>query len=118
MAKYTLDNFSMKDSTLDRANLGDTALNIVGGGVVWVIDDADVATVTVQNYDYSQYGQFRFGIKPHIIVKCTVDCSVNNVAVNDFDGNTLYTFDTDCSLIPKYVVLRKKESDATSWELA
>ena len=124
MALLKSSNYiTLSNDTLDRVNLGAVANTIEGDNVSWVANATagGGVTVTVLNYDKSRTSEFRDNkLKPHVIIKCACDCSANNYLVNDQAGNLLYTFNTDCSAIAKYLVLRLVNADrnTVSWELA
>jgi hypothetical protein len=115
---------TISNDTLDRVNLGAVDNYIEGGDVVWVASAAHLATApvaTVLHYDKARYGEYKnCGIKPMVIIKAAANFSLVSYEIKDEDGNVLYTFDTDCSAIPKYVVLRLITTDrnTVSWELA
>ena len=121
MATKRASDFRLDHSlSLERVSLPDEDNLIEGGDIVFNLDAAVTAAraLVLRKYDRGRYGEFKPGQnqKPHMIVKCSVDCSVNNVTVEYPDSTTLYTFDTDCSTIPKYVVFRV--NDDGDWELA
>ena len=102
---------------LDRVSLGDSDNTIEGGEVVWALDTAVTGArdLTVRTFDKSRMGEFP-NKKPCILIKCGIDCSVNNVTLKNAAGGTLYTFNSDCSVTAIYVALRLTAAGA--WELA
>ena len=117
--KYTSDYLIKHTDRLDRVSLPAVDTTIEGGGVVWVIDEHPLqgaVVYTVRDYDQSRHGEYDGKHKPCIIIKCAVDCQVLNKTIKNADGDTLYTFSTDCSTIPQYLVLRLTTTRA--WELA
>lgn len=77
--------------------------------------------IYVQNYDMSRYGEYNYGNageddKPHIMIKCTANCIASWYVIKNMVGDTLYTFDSDCSLVPKYIVLGLDAND--NWILS
>lgn len=107
--------------TLDRSeNLPNANASIEGGMCTWVVGTALTATrtYTVLNFSKGRYSQYPSvkEIKPHIMIKCAVDTSVNNAIIADAAGSTIFTFAADYSVTPAYVVLRL--STTNTWELA
>jgi hypothetical protein len=116
---YTKEYEQIATHILDRVTLDEGDHTVEGGGVVWVTSTnirGQTDSITVRDWDSSRFGEYDKKFKPHVIIKCANDASANNCLVKDTDGNTLYTFDTDCSATPKYCVLRL--TDAGAWELA
>jgi hypothetical protein len=115
-----------KSDILDRAVLDFSTVNVPvveGGKVTWVITGTvpSASAIVVRTYDSGRYGEYHQGamlVDPHVIIKCATNCVSNNVSVMDVDSNVLYTFDTDCTTIPKYCVLRLTDSPTRAWELA
>lgn len=100
-----------------------SATTIQGGGNgIWNISAAAGAyDVTVADYDSSHHGDYVTPPnKPYIIVKCSADCSANNVTIQKADGVDLYVFAADYSANPRYVVLTLDSPTAGKyvWKLA
>ena len=100
-----------------------TAATTIQGGVngIWNISAAVAGfDVLVADYDASHYGDYPTPpTKPMIVIKCSADCSVQNVTVSNSAG-VLYTFAADYSVTPRYVVLDLDAPTAGSnlWKLA
>lgn len=119
---------TQSNDRLDRIALGNYSHTLEGGGVVWDVDSvslATAATITVMHYDQARYGEYCWGgkgtdRKPHIIIRGSANFTTYNVEVQDEDGNVLFTFEDDCSSVPKYAVLRLTTGNrnTVSWELA
>lgn len=101
---------------IDEVTLADADATIEGDKVVWDIGTALGAarTFTVRNYDKSRHSCYR-GKKPLIVIKCSVDASGNNAAIDDEDGTTLFTFAADYSVTPGYAAFTIDSTGA--WEL-
>jgi hypothetical protein len=110
----------VSNDILDRVTISSIGDNEVeGGGVVWVADTdirGSIDSITVLDYDQSRHSCYDKHFKPHVIIKNNQNCSVNNMTVKDFAGNTLFTFAADNSATPAYCVLRL--TTARAWELA
>lgn len=102
-AKYTLEGIF--------SGTGEYECSIHGNHVIWSLSAPSAArTLYVENFDptsgdYIQNYYFT-------IIKCNVDCSVNNIKLKTIAGALLHTFNTDCSVTPEYVVLKLNASDA------
>lgn len=113
--------------TIARKNLTATA-KIEGTDVIWNISAAASAfNITVRPYVPTRTSQFTLNNQqPVLVIKCSADCSANNVAVLSSDGaggtTTHYTFAADYSTTPRYVVLRisaTRGADGTFlWQVA
>lgn len=104
------------------------ASTIEGNKVVWNITTAGASyDLTVAEYDATRTSQYKYvDGQPVIVIKCSVDCSANNVAVKSSDGagstTTHYTFAADYSVTPRYIALRLSATEGADgtrlWELA
>ena len=108
------------DAVLTRGTVPDANTTIEGGErVIWVCTTPTAErTITVKNYDRTRFDHYmnEGPRKPHIMIKCGVDCSGFEILVKDEAGNTLYTFTEDHSTTAIYIVLRLSTSN--TWELA
>lgn len=106
------------EKTLKRVSLGDSDNTIEGGAVLWVQDTALTGerTITVMDWDKTRHAEYTSALQPHVMIKCAVNASVNNLVIADTGATTLFTFDGDHSSTPAYLVLRV--TDAGAWELA
>lgn len=100
------------DQTRGRSNVT-TTTTVQGNKVIWNISAAAAAyDVTVEEFDSSRYADYDVDKngQPIVVIKCSADCSVNNVGVLSSDGaagtTTHYTFAADYSVTPRYVALR------------
>ena len=122
MAKYYASDYLYRHDTkrMGRSDsLPDADSTIEGGVCTWLLGTAltGARTITLASYDSGRHGEYFGHEKPVVLVKCAVDCSVNNAVIKDADGSTLFTFATDCSVTPKYVAFRLNQA-GTAWELA
>lgn len=96
----------------------------IQGGVDGVWDITTVAAaydITVADYDRTHFSEYPTPPnKPYIVIKCSADCSVFNVAVKTVAGVTLYTFAADYSVTPRYIVLTVAcpTAGTSEWQLA
>ena len=129
MARVDANNVQVYNGvTRARSNVT-TTTTVQGNKAIWNISAAAAAyTLTVEEYDSSQYKCYDVDKdgQPVIIIKCSADCSVNNVAVKSSDGaaglTTHYTFAADYSSTPRYVALRLSATEGADgtrlWEAA
>jgi len=117
MAVYTADTYYHgHKEPIDEATLPNADATFEGDRIVWDIGTTltGARTFTIRNYDKSRHSCYR-GQKPCVVVKCSVDASVNNAAIDDEGGTTLFTFSTDCSGTAKYVAFTI--DSVGDWEL-
>lgn len=125
---YALDSATYHGHTQARADII-AATTIEGNLATWDISTVGgTYTVTVKEYDTGRRSQYRTDIngQPTVVIKCSSNCSVSNVAVKSSDGaggtTTHYTFAADYSSTPRYLVLRLSATagaDGTRlWEAA
>lgn len=85
------------------------ATSIQGTNVLWDITTVGAGgyTVTVLPFVKEQFADHFECDKPCLKIRCSADCSANNVIISyPSNGSTAtYTFSTNCSVIPKYLVL-------------
>jgi len=98
-----------------------TTSTIVGTNILWDITTAAAPyTITVGDYVKEQFDDHFVCDKPCMKIRCSVNCSVQNVTIsyNDSTGAAqTYVFNTDCSTIPKYLVLRTLDHGLTGYQL-
>ena len=89
------------------------ATTIYGNKVIWDVSTVGAAyTVTVGEYDQTDYKNYDVDVngQPILVIVCSSDCSVFNVAVKSSDGagstTTHATFAADYSTTSRTVVLR------------
>jgi len=105
------------DRILDVYTTEDDDLVLCGSQAVFNLSSPSAErSIKLMHHDVTMECEHPFDKKPLMMIKCKVDCSVNNITIKDNNGTTLYVLNSDYSTKEIYLIF--KCDNKNNWILA